>query len=73
MAIDHTGKPCPDANHGAGILSYRMIFGVNVGIHIPAPWSIWARETMDWWPTIIGILLGFPHQIDWVSTVKLFP
>jgi hypothetical protein len=32
--------------HGAGIftiiyLHNWAIFGVNVGIHIPAPWSIW--------------------------------
>ena len=34
--------------HGAGIFTLHdwAIFGVNVGIHIPAPWSIW--DTMKY-------------------------
>ena len=40
----------PDANHGAGICTptkLRHKNGVNIGVHIPAPWSIWVRDSFQ--------------------------
>ena len=45
----------PDATHGAGIFTYKtgLLLGVNVGVHIPAPWSIWDswkhHPNVDYW------------------------
>ena len=44
--IKTSGTNNPYATHGAGIFTYITgwwIVRANVGIHIPAPWSIWDR------------------------------
>ena len=38
----------PYANHGAGIFTYKTVFvGVNVGVHIPAPWFAYGSRIDD--------------------------
>ena len=46
-AFNGTTNPYPDAPWWWNIyLQNWVIYGVNVGIHIPAPWSIWV--TLPW-------------------------
>ena len=43
----------PYATHGAGIFTYKTGWfwtRANVGIHIPAPWSIWDFKQNMLWP-----------------------
>ena len=50
----------PYANHGAGIFTYICLGDLswaNVGIHIPAPWSIWLWE--------ITMFHRYLHYFDW--------
>ena len=57
-----SGLPHPDANHGAGRFTVPTKLGrkngVDVGIHIPAQWSIWERVAN--FPT-----LGSFARTDW--------
>jgi len=41
--------------------SFWVIYGVNVGIHIPAPWSIWDIECTGWWVEICLVSTCFNH------------
>ena len=53
-----TNHQIPDANHGAGICTPTFVpflrgTGTNVGVHIPAPWSIWEWRITDFGPISI--------------------